>query len=67
MSQKQFELRQKLLDLQAEHQALECFIKEEQIKPLPDQLLLQRYKRKKLHLKEQIVTLENELLPDIIA
>ncbi len=32
-----------------------------------DQLLLQRLKRQKLALKDQILTLEASLLPDIIA
>jgi hypothetical protein len=32
-----------------------------------DQMLIQRLKKRKLHLKDRIVQLENILLPDIIA
>lgn len=53
-------LRQEHLDLDASIQALE-------ILPLPDQLLIARLKRKKLALRDQIVLLEDQILPDIIA
>lgn len=33
----------------------------------PDQLMLRRLKKQKLSLKEQIVKIEDELIPDIIA
>ncbi len=65
--EKQSELREQLLLLQDEHRAIECTIEEEQMNPLPDQLLMQRHKRRKLQIKEQIVNIENKLLPDIIA
>ena len=35
--------------------------------PVPDQLLIARLKRKKLALKDEIVKIEDQLIPDIIA
>ena len=63
----QEELRQKIADLKLQHRDLD-----EEIDKLigdgdADQLLVQRLKKQKLHLKDQIATLENQLLPDIIA
>ena len=34
---------------------------------IPDQLLIARLKRKKLALKDEIVKIEDQILPDIIA
>jgi len=34
---------------------------------VPDQLLIARLKRKKLALKDEIVKIEDQILPDIIA
>ena len=65
--EKQQELRQNLEALQAEHHDMERIIEEEQQKPLPDQIFMQRHKRRKLQIKEQVIKIENELLPDIIA
>lgn len=64
---KQEELRYKLLKLQMEHQNMDQTIEKELKCPFPDQLLIQRYKRRKLQLKEQLLKIESELLPDIIA
>ena len=35
--------------------------------PIPDQLLIARLKRKKLALRDEIVKVEDHILPDIIA
>ena len=35
--------------------------------PIPDQLLIARLKRKKLALRDEIVKVEDRILPDIIA
>ncbi len=60
------ELQEQLEALKSEHRALD-----EKITVLSeeggDQLLLQRLKRQKLALKDQILTLEASILPDIIA
>jgi len=47
-------------DLDEAIQALEASIN-------PDQLMLRRLKKQKLGLKERIVKIEDELIPDIIA
>ncbi len=67
MEMDQEELRQKIAELKQQPRDLD-----EQIETLvtdsnADQLLVQRLKKQKLHLKDQIATLEDQLLPDIIA
>jgi hypothetical protein len=54
------ELRQDHADLDAAVQAIA-------LSPLPDMLLIGRLKRKKLALKDEIVRIEDQLTPDIIA
>jgi hypothetical protein len=53
-------LRREHRDLDEAIQALEASIN-------PDQLMLRRLKKQKLGLKERIVKIEDELIPDIIA
>jgi hypothetical protein len=53
--------------LRQEHQDLDASIYAIGQQPLPDQLLLMRLKRKKLAVRDQIVMLEDQLTPDIIA
>ena len=57
----------KLALLRQEHQDLDASIYALGQQPLPDQLLLMRLKRKKLAVRDQIVLLEDQLTPDIIA
>ena len=57
----------KLAVLRQEHQDLDASIFAIGQASLPDQLLLQRLKRKKLLLRDQIALLEDQLTPDIIA
>ena len=57
----------KLALLRQEHQDLDASIYALGQQPLPDQLLLMRLKRKKLAVRDQIVRLEDQLTPDIIA
>lgn len=64
---KQQELRYKLSQLQMEHQSMEHIIEQELTYSSPNQLLIQRYKKRKLQIKEQLLKIESELLPDIIA
>lgn len=57
----------RLAHLRQEHADLDASISALELAPLPDQLLVARLKRKKLALRDQIVQLEDQLLPDIIA
>ena len=60
-------LRQKLEGLRAEHRDLDDVIARIS-ETLPfDQLQMQRLKKRKLALKDQIIKLESLLVPDIIA
>jgi hypothetical protein len=61
------ELRDELVNLRAEHRKLDCEIVSLEDKPLADQLLVKRLKKRKLVLKDRITQNEDKLLPDIIA
>jgi hypothetical protein len=60
-------LRQKLARLHSEHRDLDDVITQITESGSFDQLQIQRLKKRKLMLKDQILQLESELLPDIIA
>ena len=60
-------LRRKLEELRLEHRDLDEVIDRLIEKPPFDQLQLQRLKKRKLGLKDQILKLESQLIPDIIA
>ena len=60
-------VRQELNELQLEHRDLDAVIEKLTAEPPYDQLQLQRLKKRKLVLKDQIQKLEDLLLPDIIA
>jgi hypothetical protein len=60
-------LRIKLDVLRREHRELDEAIREQEAAVLPDQLTLRRLKKHKLGLKDQIVRIEDRLIPDIIA
>ncbi len=63
----QEELKRKLAQLKIEHRDLDDVIARlSETAPL-DQLQMQRLKKRKLLLKDQIIRIENLLLPDIIA
>jgi hypothetical protein len=65
-----FENRDILLRLEhvrSEHRDLDDAIAALMAQGLPDQLQLARLKKRKLRLKDEILTLENQLVPDIIA
>jgi len=63
----EFQLQQKLETLRSEHRDLDDIIGHlGDTRPF-DQLQLKRLKKRKLALKDQILRLEDELLPDIIA
>jgi hypothetical protein len=61
------DIRLQLAELQTEHRDLDDVILRVAADPLQDQLQLQRLKKRKLSLKDQILKLENQLIPDIIA
>jgi hypothetical protein len=61
------ELKIKLAILQTEHRDLDDVINRMVDAPPYDQLQLQRLKKKKLTLKDQIAKIEALILPDIIA
>lgn len=60
-------LRAKLAALKTEHRDLDDVIARLIERAPFDQLQLQRLKKRKLMLKDQILKIESELLPDIIA
>ncbi len=60
-------LKAKLAALRTEHRDLDDVIARIIERAPFDQLQLQRLKKRKLMLKDQISQLENQLLPDIIA
>jgi hypothetical protein len=60
-------LRAKLAALKTEHRDLDEVIARVAERAPFDQLQLQRLKKRKLLLKDQISKIESELLPDIIA
>jgi hypothetical protein len=68
MEEAQIEIiRQKLARLNSEHRDLDDVIAQITDGGSFDQLQIQRLKKRKLMLKDQILQLESELLPDIIA
>lgn len=60
-------IRQKLEAVKSEHRDLDDVIERLGEHPPVDQLRLQRLKKRKLMLKDQMAQLESLLLPDIIA
>ena len=61
------ELRDELVKLRAEHRQLDDEIVASGSSATADQLLVKRLKKRKLQLKDQITSIEDQLLPDIIA
>lgn len=60
-------LQQQLASLKSEHRDLDDVIKQLIEQGNYDPLQIQRLKKRKLVLKDQIAKLESKLLPDIIA
>jgi hypothetical protein len=61
------ELRKRLEALKIEHRDLDSAIEALTAAGSADQLQLARLKKRKLKLKDQIVLIEDHLIPDIIA
>lgn len=60
-------LQRKLEELKLEHRDLDDVIHRLQLTGGIEQLQLQRLKKRKLKIKEQIIKIEDELIPDILA
>jgi hypothetical protein len=63
----QDELLERLAGLRAEHRDLDDAIQALSQRGVPDMIQLQRLKKKKLFLRDEIIQLESKTLPDIIA
>ena len=61
------ELKTRLAALKSEHRDLDEVIARVSEGGFYDQLMMQRLKKRKLALKDQIAKIESQLLPDIIA
>ncbi|MEY3833407.1 YdcH family protein [Sphingorhabdus sp.] len=59
--------QQQLEQLKIEHRDLDDAITALTMQPVVDQLQIARLKKKKLILKDRIMRLEDQLVPDIIA
>ena len=66
-AEKQAKLRKKLEQLTMEHNDLDSVIGEMIANPLTDMVRLQRLKKRKLAVKDEIRDIQRRLLPDIIA
>ena len=64
---KQEELKERLAALQAEHRDLDDAIHALSQRAVPDMLQIQRLKKRKLQLRDEIAKIDSNLLPDIIA
>jgi hypothetical protein len=60
-------LKQRIDQLHLEHRDLDDVISRLSQNPTQDQIQLQRLKKRKLYLKDQITLLERQLTPDIPA
>jgi hypothetical protein len=61
------DIHAQLRELQVEHQDLDQVITHLMESPPPDDLLVRRLKKRKLALKDRILFLEQQLVPDIPA
>lgn len=61
------ELKELLFDLKAEHRRIDSEISALEETGVLDMLKIKRMKKIKLSIKDQIVFIENQLTPDIIA
>ncbi len=60
-------LELQLLELRSEHRDLDAIIHEMIDSQHPDQLRIQRLKKRKLRLKDSIIRIESLLIPDLDA
>ena len=59
--------RERLKELRVAHRELDLQIIDLGLQPYQDNLLIRRLKKRKLQLKDTIVKLESELIPDLNA
>lgn len=64
---RQEELTERLNALKAEHRDLDDAILALSQRAVPDMIQIQRLKKRKLQLKDEILRLESQILPNIIA
>lgn len=67
MDEVSIQLKEKLEQLRSEHRDLDAVIEQLSNAQPVDLFQLQRLKKRKLALKDMILKLESQLLPDIIA
>jgi len=60
-------VRARIAELKQEHQDLDAAVAALESGVRPDQIQIARLKKRKLALRDQIVLLEDQLTPDIIA
>lgn len=65
--EEEIEIRNRLVHLQEEHRDLDIMLNQLTSQPQVDMLAVQRMKKRKLLLKDQITLLRSKLIPDIIA
>jgi len=63
----QAEINARIELLKQDHRDLDAAIEALRVVPMPDMIQLQRFKKKKLRLKDEISSLEDLLIPDLIA
>ena len=61
------ELLERLAELKAEHRDLDDAISALSQRAVPDMIQIQRLKKRKLYLKDEILRVESQILPNIIA
>ncbi|NDA46933.1 MAG: DUF465 domain-containing protein [Alphaproteobacteria bacterium] len=66
-AEEQAALLAEIEDLKQEHRDLDAAIAALTLVGSPDQLQMQRFKKRKLALRDRITFLEDQLTPDIIA
>ncbi|MBD3835712.1 DUF465 domain-containing protein [Brevundimonas sp.] len=67
ISEEEAALHARVKLLRQEHAELDASIEALSAASVPDQLMIARMKRKKLSIKDEIVKIEDRILPDIIA
>lgn len=60
-------LARRLADLRSEHRDLDTLVDRLVTDPGADQLMLVRFKKRKLRLKDEIAWIEGKLIPDLDA
>lgn len=60
-------LAERLAQLKIEHRDLDDAIHALSLRTVPDMLQIQRLKKRKLQLRDEMTLIESRLLPDIIA